>query len=574
MGHRGYQGIPLALAVANGEIISTEKYNNTLGYDDQVSYNWMPVTGIRSLMQGDPCLVWLQFHGKVNGFTKDSEEYSFLSFIGDLGRDFEAAWAANNCPTAPRIIEQDWDVRQVDGVKKLIQAIEDQIPIIWKCPLWNASTQIYGTADLIALRSWIEERYPGLLPASDTPDHYIPIEVKFTTKLETREKAADLAIYRNQLKLYAFMVGAIQGVMPQEALIITRDRIDNPIVVNTDLDSDELPNDLVTLRDWYLDIKLNGSKYLPWRDDVVAPLIGVDSAPWNDAKKIIAKEKTEGGVLELLHLMSPPRAKVLKQAGVTSLHQLIQEPQHWSDLSQLSRLGSAGHAQMIALLEANRSGSASRVPDDKVPRADVEIYVDYEYFSSINVDFANDWPALSGCEMIFAIGCGWEENGDWRYKRFIAASESHDAEKQIFEEFLAFLESQNVFSSNASLYHWTNAEVWQSRKAAERIGDERIANMPWVDLYDVFLKTPIGIPGCLEFGLKRVAKALAQYAPEFAVEWPDGLGDGLSAQVMSWAAYRHPDPVQTEELKLVGKYLEIDVKATWMIHRWLKSVAV
>ncbi len=41
-----------------------------------------------------------------------------------------------------------------------------------------------------------------------------------------------------------------------------------------------------------------------------------------------------------------------------------------------------------------------------------------------------------------------------------------------------------------------------------------------------------------------------------------------------WAAYEAPDPKNTEELKLVGKYLEIDVKATWMIHRWLKNSEV
>ena len=544
-----------------------------IGENREVPSDWMPATGIRSLMQGDPCMLWLEFHGKSYGFTKDVEEFSFLSFLGELGRRFEESWAMHGCPEAPRIIEHDWDVKRVEGVKELANALQARIPIIWKCPMWNAPAKIYGTADFLALRSWIEEKFPGLLSPSSGPDHYLPVELKFTSKLDSAEKRADLAIYRNQLRLYGFMLGAMQGLMPQNGLIFTRDRLDNPHVIDLSLDSDDLPIDLAQLRDSYLDIKMNGSGYTPWEHEVVAPLLGGDSAPWNEAKKIIATEKTEGGALEQLHLISPPRAKVLRQGGVRSLQQLINEPQHWAGLRELSGLGNVGHAQIMALLQANHTGKATQIPSERVPSAEVEIYVDYEYFSSINVDFHADWPALSGTEMIFAIGCGWEEEGEWRYKRFFADAETHQEEARMFEKFLEFLESKSVFSSKAALYHWTSAEVWQSSKAAERIGDERISTLPWVDLCNVFTKTPIGIPGGFEFGLKKVAKALSSYAPEFAVEWPEGLGDGLSAQVMSWAAYATNDPKKTKELILVDKYLEIDVKATWMIHRWLRASA-
>ena len=524
-------------------------------------------------MQGDPCLLWLQYHGKAHGFSKDAEDFSFLNFIGDLGRRFEEAWASSNCPEALRIIENDWDVRRVDGVLQLVSALRDRVPIVWKCPMWHAPAKLYGTADFLALRSWIGERFPGVLPSTNEPDHYIPIELKFTTKLNTAAKAADLAIYRNQLRMYGFMLGAIQGSSPQHGLIITRDGLENPLVVDLQLEDDELPNELAQLRDWHLDIKLNGSNYTPWTHEVVAPLIGGDSAPWTDAKKIIADNKIAGGALEKLHLISPSRAKVLRQGGVRSLKQLVEEPEHWSSLRELSGIGSASHAQLLALLQANHSGKASAVSADVVPSAEVEIYVDYEYFSSVNVDFASDWPALVGTEMIFAIGCGWEEAGEWKYRRFFADAETHDEEKRIFAEFLDFLQSKNVFDSQSALYHWTNAEVWQSSKASERIGDERISTLPWVDLCSVFTKTPIGIPGCFEFGLKKVAKALSNYAPEFGVEWPEGLGDGLSAQVMSWAAYATDNPKKTKELRLVDKYLEIDVQATWMIHRWLRASA-
>ena len=541
----------------------------------RVGADWMPATGIRSLMMGDPCMTWLQFHGKAHGFRQDPEEYSFLSFIANKGRGFEAAWASHNCPEAPRVIFEDWDVRNADSVKLLIAELDKGTPIIWKCPLWAPEARVYGTADFLALRSWIDQRYPGLLPKSDAPDHYLPIELKFTSQLGSPEKKDDLALYRNQLRIYAYMVGAVQGHMPKEALIITRDSLDIPIVVDTGLDDDSgFPSDLADLRDTFVDIKINGANYLPWRDAIVRPLIGGDSAPWNDAKKLIAREKIEGRALELMHQISAPRANILKSGGVTSLRQLINEPQHWRDLAILQGVGKSTHAQMVAILEANRSGRATPIPAGAVPHSEIEVYVDYEYFSSINVDFEREWPDLNGKEMVFAVGVGYEVEGEFHYKSFFAQAETHEAETAMFKDFLAHLDELGVFKTkSAALYHWTNAEVWQTRKAATRTGTEQLSKLPWVDLQKPFLTVPIGIPGCFEFGLKPVAKALGHYAPEFKVEWPDGLCDGLAAQVMSWCAYAKPDPVTTDEIALVDKYLEIDVKAMWQVLRWMRAVA-
>jgi hypothetical protein len=42
---------------------------------------------------------------------------------------------------------------------------------------------------------------------------------------------------------------------------------------------------------------------------------------------------------------------------------------------------------------------------------------------------------------------------------------------------------------------------------------------------------------------------------------------------MSWAAYAKPDPVTTDEIALVDRYLEIDVKAMWQVLRWLRALA-
>ena len=205
-----------------------------------------------------------------------------------------------------------------------------------------------------------------------------------------------------------------------------------------------------------------------------------------------------------------------------------------------------------------------------------ELFVDYEYFTNINVDFEKQWPSMEGREMIFMIGVGWEWNGQWQYRQFVAEAETREAERDMFEKFLLFLEACGVFASagNAVLYHWSNAEVWQSRAAAERLGLPHLATLSWFDLQKPFHAGPIALPSCWSFGLKPVAKALGQVSPDHFVEWPESLADGLSASVMGWRMHEQAEPLKSPELGMLSEYLEIDCKAMWAILSWMRAVAV
>ena len=178
--------------------------------------------------------------------------------------------------------------------------------------------------------------------------------------------------------------------------------------------------------------------------------------------------------------------------------------------------------------------------------------------------------------MVFMVGVGWEHSGRWRYRQFVAASETPEAERVMFEDFLGFLEQIGALkpNSDAILYHWSGAEIWQSAKAAERLGIPRLAALPWCDLQKPFHAGPIALPGCWSFGLKPVAKALGQVSPDHCVEWPESLADGLSASVMGWRMYEQPEPLQSPELEMLSQYLEIDCKAMWAVLSWMRGVAV
>lgn len=196
----------------------------------------------------------------------------------------------------------------------------------------------------------------------------------------------------------------------------------------------------------------------------------------------------------------------------------------------------------------------------------------------MNVDFDSQWPALDGCEMIFMVGVGWEDGGHWSFKTFVAAAEDQHQERQMFEKFLDFLQAQTgggfADDTKTAFYHWTSAEVWQARRASDRHqfpDSHALRKLPWYDLQKVFLSGPCSVSGAWNYGLKEVARAVGKLNPEFNTQWPAGLDEGLRAMVMGWRAYADRDPLQSQEMNTLIRYLEVDCKALWKILRWIHS---
>ena len=201
-----------------------------------------------------------------------------------------------------------------------------------------------------------------------------------------------------------------------------------------------------------------------------------------------------------------------------------------------------------------------------------EFYVDFETFNNLNVDFDKEWPELKGCEMIFMIGVGWKEDEKWKFRTFIAEKESHAHEFKMLERFLEFLHikagEEMTDPASTVLYHWTSVEVWQLRRAADRHGldsEHTLRKLPWYDLQrEVFLAEPIGVPGVWSYKLKDIAIALK------LVEWPGDLDDGLRAMVAGWNAYKTSSPLDSDEMKTIAQYNEVDCKALYEIVHWLR----
>lgn len=538
----------------------------------------MPAGGARALNSGDPCLLWLEFHGAVHGFTKDRTDYDWLVWIADKARGFESAWASAYFPAAEMVVKIELQGQERSTVEETLRLLESGAPALCKAPLWDAEFKVFGVPDFIIKNTELYRLFPQLAPAQPEPDHYVAVDCKFTTRLDSNSKSVDLEIARTQLRIYTFIIGRMQGYMPPRAFVVTRDRIDNPMPIDTQIEGEALPADLAALRDDYLRIKLGGAEMLPWKDPQVAPDFNNKAdQPWHGAKTKIRDEYWPGGgPIVLLPRINKTNAVTLAGLGISTLQDAIDQIRTIEQLTAIKGIGPGTAPTILAMIEAKRSGRPSPVPLNALPpKRKNEIYVDLEYFTNVNVDFVEDWPALVGTEMVFMIGIGREVNGEFEFESMEAPAETHDSEKQLWARFLDWLSSIGICLDPAetALYHWSNAEQTQASASFNRHGIEELKNLPWVDLRENWVGAGIALPGAFDNGLKTVAKALSNVAPEYKVEWPDDLDIGLAAMVAGWRAYESADPLRSKEMAVLRRYLEIDVKATWQVLRWMRSVA-
>lgn len=541
--------------------------------------DWMPATGLRALILEDPALLWLEHHGEKFGFTRDPEEYSFLRYVGELAKTFEETWVERFAPDAVRGLEEDWDVRHVQGLRRTAALMEAGCPVIAKAALWWAPERIYGTADLIVKTSYLYGKFPHLRPKEDEPDHYVPLDLKMMKGLTSPPKKAHLRLCEAQVRLYACML-QIQGHLPRRAYLVTKDRVDEPIPVDVGMTANGLlPADLAELRDRHLHIKLDGARYRPWQDPVVAPNHSNPGEPWVAAKKKIAA-LIPGGPLERLPGVGRQQAEALRHFGFDCIADVLHPDAADFPFRAVRGIGGRKADILSVVAEANRTGRPTPFLASAVPAQHaVEIYVDYETLSSIcGGDEAGvppeDGPdtAGEGGEIVFMIGCGWVDRGKWHYRQFTAAGHSEADEREMLDQFLGWLEERGALAPGASavLYHWSPAEVTFSRRAAERLGLPRLEDLPWVDLLQVFKSVPIGIPGSFGYGLKEIGRALGEFDSRYAVEWPEGL-NGLAALVAGARMYDRDKPLESPEFDVLTRYLRTDVRALHEVLRFLRD---
>lgn len=549
----------------------------------EVPSNWMPATGIRPVVFEDPAIIWLEHHGRTHGFQSDTSEYAFIDFIRKKSEQFEEKWKQEMAPDAIRICDTPFSVRSVEKVRETFDLMQQGAPVIVQPALWWAPERIYGVPDLIVHTSWLAEQFPNLLSEAtmslegkDQLGSYVVCDFKLTKEL----KNSDLQAAEAQVRIYSYILGHLQGVMPHKAYLITKSRISNPRSVTIQSTRNQpLDEDLAALRDKFVDIKQNGANYLPWRDEIVASNLSHDDERWRTAKQVIARERFPGRDPALLYQVGWNTKRQLTNLGFSSLNAMLLKHPQEIPFEKCKGLGHAKTKRIRKILQANRSGVPALPLPQLIPaQKRFEFYIDFEFLTNINVNFDDQWPTLDGCEMIFMIGVGWEEKGQWAFETFIAAAEDQSQERQMLEEFIDFLQAKTggavTDTAKTAIYHWTDAEKTQTSRTIKRHqfpDNHPLCNLPWCDLNKVFLDGPVGIPGAWNYKLKTVARAIGKLNRAFDSPWPEDLDNGCDAMVMGWKAYQQQNPLQSKEMELLKEYLEVDCKALWNILKWLRS---
>ena len=214
----------------------------------------------------------------------------------------------------------------------------------------------------------------------------------------------------------------------------------------------------------------------------------------------------------------------------------------------------------------------------------VEFYVDFEYCSDLNDDFSK-LPEKGGQPLIFMVGCGHVENGEWRFKSLVANDLSETEEIRIIQEWVdhmsAVRDRLDLASGKPRIFHWAHAEPTTLQNAHNSAWNRHNQPADWPDLdwYDFLQKVmrqePVVVRGALGFGLKAVANAMHSQGL-IETDWADSPVDGLGAMVGAWRcdeeARRRGVPMTSLPLmNEIARYNEVDCKVMMEIIRYLRA---
>ena len=261
---------------------------------------------------------------------------------------------------------------------------------------------------------------------------------------------------------------------------------------------------------------------------------------WVGVKKWLASELKE---LTQLWQVGPGRRSAAHSAGF----------RRWNDQGLTPEaVGINGPTQRLVLeliLAVNSDGGPpvrpARIEKTLAEWHDrllMEFYVDFEFCSDLN-DHFRDLPERGGQPLIFMIGCGHLEDGEWWFRSFVAELLSEEEELRIIRKWVDHMSSVrdrlDPGDAQPRIVHWSQAEVTAIESAHNSARNRHGEHADWPQLgwYDflqnVMRKEPIVVRGAMGFGLKAVANAMRANGL-IETGWEDSQVDGLGAMVGAW----------------------------------------
>ena len=601
-----------------------------LSPSDDRREQWVSASQLRNHAIADPLLDWLDRFGAGHGYLADDapartsppydERTDFTKFIFEQGQRFEDAVVAllrDRYPEHELITlgQGHGDVRSLEVATATFEAMRSGVPLIHQGVLWDAESQTLGAPDLLVRSDVLRQLFPDALsgeaaavaaPDLGGPWHYRVVDVKFTTlRINARDMlrgSGSAAAYQLQLHVYNQALGRLQGFEPPESFLLGRswerqargqtERGTGCLEVLARLPQDGRLSPASTTASavraattWIRRLRTEGGDWTPTPEPSVAELYpnlsNQQDGPWRAAKLTIAREIND---ISLLWQVGASRRAAAHAAGVFD----------WRDARCTpALLGVTGKnaGTLIELMEVNRDELGSAVRPERVSAAaeawrtwpQLEFYVDFETVSDLADDFTR-LPDRGGQSLIFMIGCGHLEDGEWRFSSFTVNALSEAEEARIIEEWLAHMAATRARlapdGDEPLVVHWSPAEqssfetAYNSARA--RHPDRDWASPRWFDFLDrVIREEPVVVRGSMGFGLKAMGRALHELGA-IETRWQDGPADGLGAMVGAWWAQARStelgEPLSEDGLMLeIAQYNEVDCRVMMEIVRYLRT---
>ncbi len=592
--------------------------------DRRTNAPWVSATHTRNYRIGDPLIDWLELYGEAKGFVRDTDRdgyeprTDFGRFVVRKGREFEAALyevLANHLPGL-HIRSNRRSSSIEDNVADTLRLMKEGVPAIAQGCVAHEATRTYGCPDVLVRSDVLARLFPEDFPLEASTAsapiiglvgvHYVVVDIKFATlRMSAKRKVLTSSgsgpAYSSQLFIYNRALGEMQGYEPAEAFLMGRGWVQKsgddrgrgdsaleriagvPLLAATGKGKSlcEVTNDAV---DWCRLVREQGHLWdvfpRPNVRELYPNMGNTQDAPWTHAKKEIAHEL---GELTLLWQVSALKRDAALEAGLAS----------WRDVVAADQVGVCGEKQGLvldAILEVNGSHCSDLVLPPIVEAGaqawgesqQVEFYVDFETVNDLDDDFSA-LPWKRGKPLIFMIGCGHVENGEWKFAEFTVENMSEASEREIITQWGDHMRdvTRRLGAFDGPLvFHWSPAEVsmlssaYNSARARHLEADWPDVN--WFDfLTEVVKKEPVVVKGSLGFSLKSVAKALHQHGL-LETCWSDGPTDGLGAMAAAWwaAAESRRNGVAFRESELIREvaiYNQVDCKAMQEIVQYLRT---
>ena len=605
--------------------------------------DWVSVGETRNWMLGDPLIDWLELYGdRLNAIPQaDVDDYDpnldFGKFVGEKASEFRAGILRlfEERHEAVRIGSSREDAQRLDRARETFAAMQRGAPIIYRAVLRDAEHRAYGSADFLirsdVLRGLFPDDISDMEAAVAAPDlggsdwHYRVVNVKYMT-LHLNAAGTELgnggnAALKAELYILNRMLARLQGYLPPASYALGRgwrreqrrqkfegnsamERL-GPVPQNGSIArgvpiGDEVERALEWVRrvrtegeSWeilptpsvpqlYPNMKSGGDSDLMMGNgggESEAGGEGESGEQWVSVKKRVASELKE--LTQLWRVGVAGREKA-HEVGIY----------RWDDprvTPDAVGVGGATNGPVLEQLLAVNVGDGPPVRPERIDvdreawheTTTVEFYVDFEYCSDLDDDFAK-LPEKGGQPLIFMIGCGHLENGEWRFKSLVTEYLTLTEETRIIDEWIEHMatvcQRLNPENSQPRILHWSHAETNAYRRARERHGwPDRWPELGWYDFWrEVMLNEPVVVSGALGFGLKAVARAMRRH-DLIETDWDDNNPvDGQGAMVGAWRcdaeARRLGIPMgELSLMKDIAAYNEVDCKAIMEIVRYLRA---